>query len=365
VPAPVALTGDGPPVLGVGGWLANAPCLSRGSEAFPGPHVGDLANAATVRALEGAIAHLQGILTVQPAAVGHDLHPDFPSTRLAQQLAEDLGISAVGVQHHHAHIAAVCAEHGLTGPVLGLALDGVGLGEDGGIRGGELLRVDGSACDRLGALQPLPLPGGDRAATEPWRMAAAALHAIGRGAEIPARFGHLDAAEPVAAMLARGVNCPPATSAGRLFDAAAGLLGLREGMSFEGQAAMELEARAVAHGAEAPLAGGYRLGEDGALDLRPLLAELADERDPGRGAARFHATLAAGVAEWAGRAAAARGLTRTALGGGCWVNRLLATDVAQRLAARGLAVFQAADMPPGDGGLALGQVWVVRQTIKE
>jgi hydrogenase maturation protein HypF len=363
VPAPLPLAEDGPAVLALGAWLNNAPCLVRGREAFPGQHVGDLANPATVRALMAVVDHLLEVLRVVPAAVAHDRHPDFPSTRLAQELAEARGIPAIAVQHHHAHIAAVAAEHGLTDPVLGLALDGVGLGDDGGIWGGELLAVAGADCRRLGRLRPLPLPGGDRAATEPWRMGAAALHVLGRQAEIPRRFGHRSAAGAVAAMLAKAVNSPETSSAGRLFDAAAALLGLREESGFEGQAAMELEARAADHGPAAPVSGGY--GRDGGdLDLRPLLEALADECDPARGAARFHATLAAAVADWAVAAAGQGGLRRVALSGGCWVNRLLADGVRGRLEAAGLSVFEAHAVPPGDGGLALGQAWVARQQLR-
>lgn len=363
VPAPVRLPASGPDVLALGGWLNNAPCLTRAEEAFPGQHVGDLANPATVRTLERTVDHLLAILETAPAAVAHDLHPDFPSTRLAGDLAARLGVPALGVQHHHAHIAAVTAEHGLSGGVLGVALDGVGLGSDGGIWGGELLRVEGPDFERRGRLAPLPLPGGDRAAAEPWRMAAAALQDLGRGEEIAVRFGHRAAAGPVAEMLAKGVRCPPTSSAGRLFDAAAGLLGLRAESRFEGQAAMELEARAAAHGPAEPLAGGFRIRAQ-ELDLLPLLADLADEPDASRGAARFHATLAAAVAEWTAGNAGELGLTRVALGGGCWANRLLARETRRRLEARGLAVFAASAVPPGDGGLALGQAWVARQRLQ-
>ncbi|HKJ72454.1 MAG TPA: carbamoyltransferase HypF, partial [Gammaproteobacteria bacterium] len=364
VPAPVALAAGGPPVLALGGWLKDAPCLTRGDRAFPAQHVGDLANAATVRALEATVDHLMAVLQVAPAAVAHDLHPDFPSTRLAQELAEARSVPAIGVQHHHAHIAAVAAEHGLAGPLLGVALDGVGLGSDGGAWGGELLRLEGAGFERLGRLRPLPLPGGDRAAAEPWRMAAAALHELGRPGEIEARFGDRPAGAPVAAMLARGVSCPPTSSAGRLFDAAAALLGIRLETGYEGQAAMELEARAAGHGPEQALAGGWRIA-GGELDLRPLLDALADETDPDRGAARFHATLAAAVADWAATAAREQGLAGVALGGGCWINRLLAGAVRQRLQDAGLAVYEARAMPPGDGGLALGQAWVARLLLEE
>jgi hydrogenase maturation protein HypF len=360
-------------VLALGAYLKNAACLTRsdgrGAQAFLSQHIGDLDNAASCEALEGAVAHLQGVLELAPNAIAHDLHPDFFSTRLALRLAADLGVPAIGVQHHHAHIAAICAEHGVDAPVLGLALDGVGHGEDdelatGTVWGGELLRVDGAGCVRLGHLRPLALPGGDRAAREPWRMAAAALHALGRGGEIAARFAAQPGAPMVAEMLARNLRSPLTTSAGRWFDAAAGLLGLRAVMAYEGQAAMLLEAAACAHGPVPVDPTLIRI--DGAmLDLLPLAARLADEPDPGRGAALFHATLAAALAEWVQQAAAHTHLTTVALGGGVFLNRILSRAVAEQLAARGLTVLQACQAPVNDGGLALGQAWVAMQRLEQ
>ena len=357
VPDPVPRAASGPPVLATGAWLNNTVCLTRADEAFVSQHIGDLANRATIEAMEAAAAHLERLLDTTPAAVACDRHPDFPSTRFAERLAAERGIPMVPVQHHHAHIAAVAAEHGLEGPVLGLALDGVGLGDDGGLWGGELLRVAGADYRRLGSLAPLPLPGGDRAAREPWRMAAAALHTMGRGAEIPRRIPDQPGGEAVAAMLARGVNCPVTSSAGRLFDAAAGLLGVRHVAGFEGQAAMELESRAVRHGPAEPLAEGFRR-RGATLDFAPLLAYLADGPPVGAGAAVFHATVAAGLAAWTAAAAEREGVNRVALGGGCWANHLLSGDVRRRLEAVGLSVYTATQVPPGDGGLSLGQAWV-------
>jgi hydrogenase maturation protein HypF len=247
------------------------------------------------------------------------------------------------------------AEHRLARPVLGLALDGVGLGEDGEAWGGELLRVDAAGYARVGHLRPIALPGGDRAAREPWRMAAAALHELGRGAEIERRFSH-DAAVAVRSMLARNLRCPLTTSMGRWFDAAAGLLGLKEVMRFEGQAAMLLEGLATAHGPVAPMPGGWRL--DGTtLDLLPLIGRLADERDAAAGAALFHCTLSAALADWVIVAATRDGIRDIALSGGCFMNRLLAADVERRLHEAGLAVHEACELPPNDGGISAGQAW--------
>jgi len=205
-------------------------------------------------------------------------------------------------------------------------------------------------------LRELALPGGDRAAREPWRTAAAVLHALGRGDEIPRRFDR-PAASTVRRMLERGVNCPLTSSAGRWFDAAAGLLGVRAVSAFEGQAAMLLEGLADRHGAVAPLDAGWRI-DDGVLDLLPLAARLAGLDDPAYGAALFHSTLAAALADWTVAAARREGIATVALGGGCFMNRVLAADLRERLAGAGLRVLEARQAPPNDGGLALGQAAV-------
>ncbi len=357
VPCAIKLPGAGPSILAVGGWFKNTVCVMRDDEAFVSQHIGDLDNAAACGFFEETVAHLLHILDVEPECVAHDLHPDFHSSRFAA----GLGIPAVGVQHHHAHIAAVCAEHGIEAPVLGLALDGVGLGNDGSAWGGELLRVDGAQCERLGHLAPLGLPGGDVAAREPWRMAAAALHVLGRGDEIAQRFAAEPAAATVATMLARGLNCPPTSSAGRLFDAAAGLLDVRRRANFEGQAAMLLEGLAARHGPLAPLAGGWQIVDD-QLDLRPLLAALVEAPDRQVAAALFHATLTAALVDWVVRAAQRCGITTVAVAGGCLLNRLLATGLREALPRHGLRFVTAQRLPPNDGGLSLGQAWVARLT---
>ncbi len=363
VPRRIALPAAGPSVLACGGWLKNTVCLTRDAQAYLSPHIGDLDNPAACRALEEMVERLLDTLRIVPERVACDQHPDFFSSRFAAAFAAERGLPGVTVQHHHAHIAAIAAEHGLKQPVLGLALDGVGLGDDGGSWGGELLRVDGASYRRLGHLRPLPLPGGDRAAREPWRMAAAVLHALGRGEDIPRRFpGPL--AEPVRRLLAQGeqAHCPLTSSAGRLFDAAAALLGLRRISDYEGQAAMELEALAAAYGPAEPLAAGYHLMVNGQLDLLPLLAWLADHAaEPGLGAARFHATLALALADWVTQAARREAVTDIALGGGCFLNRLLSIQVRSLLEQNGLRAYEAHQAPPNDGGLSLGQAWVAMQ----
>ncbi len=356
--APIALpfAPECPPVLAFGAYFKNAPCLVRGGEALVAATVGDLDTPEACRRMDQAVAALAA--RTQPAAVAHDLHPDFHSSRAACALAAELGVPAIAVQHHHAHVAAVLAEHGHAGPALGLALDGVGLGTDGRAWGGELLRVDGAGFARLGHLRELPLAGGDRAAREPWRMAAAVLHLAGRGAEIARRFAGCRAAALLDAVLAREALAPPTSSLGRWFDAAAGLLGICEVMRFEAEAAIALEEFARAYGEVPPEPDGWRLDAANRLDLLPMAASLADEHDEGRGAARFHATLTAALADWVRRAADASGLDVVALSGGCFHNRILSAGLAARLRAGGLAVLEARRLSPGDAGLALGQAWV-------
>ncbi|MFO1283772.1 MAG: carbamoyltransferase HypF [Burkholderiales bacterium] len=358
VPRAIRLPRAGPPVAALGGFLKNTVCVTRDDEAFVSQHVGDLDNAPTIAVMEETYARLVDLVRVQPAAIACDLHPDFASTRLAHELARRHRAPLIGVQHHHAHIAAIAAEHRLDAPVIGVALDGIGLGDDGGAWGGELLAVDGSTMHRLGHLAPLRLPGGDRAAREPWRMAVSVLDRIGRPDEIGRRFPG-PAAAAVATMIERGVRSPWTTSAGRWFDAAAGLLRIRDVSAYEGQAAMLLEGFAARHGAVAPLADGFAVGADGVLDLVPLAAWIADHGDePSRAAAVFHATLAEAIVHWVDAAVRATGVDRVALGGGCWLNAVLANAVRAGLRARGVAVLEARRVPPNDGGLSLGQAWV-------
>ncbi len=302
------------------------------------------------------------MLAIEPVAVAHDLHPDFHSTRFAAGLAAQRGIPLIGVQHHHAHIAAVMAEHGIDRPVLGIALDGVGLGDDGGIWGGELLLVDGGRSTRVGHLRELPLPGGDRAAREPWRLGAAVLHLLERGDEIVRRFDR-PGAPLVRQMLQQRLNTPLTSSMGRWFDAAAALLGVREVQSFEGQAPMLLEGLAASHGAVRPLADGFRIDADGVLDLLPLAPALLDARCASYGAALFHATLVDALAAWAASAACRAGVGTIAFGGGCFLNAIVSTGLRVRLAADGFDVIEARQAPANDGGLALGQAWVARHVL--
>ncbi|MCA2981905.1 MAG: carbamoyltransferase HypF [Myxococcaceae bacterium] len=344
VPGAVKLPRPGPPVLALGGHLKVTVCLTRGDEAFGSQHVGDLDDAATFAFLRETIAHLERTLEVTPALVAHDLHPDFLSTRLAQSL----GLPAIPVQHHHAHLAGVLCEAGRQGPTVGLALDGFGLGTDGGAWGGELLRLEGAGFTRLGHLAPLRLPGGDRAAREPWRMALAALHRLG---ETTTPSGAPpEQVEAVRGLLARGVNSPWTTSCGRLFDAACGLLGVMPVATFEGEAPMRLESLVTQ---PVVLDGGWRVA-DGVLVLDGLLAALPG-RAPADGADLFHGTLAAALVDFA-VPHVVDGVI--ALSGGCLMNAVLAELLVRGFAAQGVRALLNRAVPPNDGGLSLGQAFV-------
>jgi hydrogenase maturation protein HypF len=359
-------------VLALGAWLKNAACLRTADDAVHwSPLHGDLGTPQACMALEASAEDLLARAGGRVEAVAHDLHPDFHSTRLAIAIAARLGVPAIGVQHHHAHIAVVMAERALAGPVVGIALDGVGLGSDGSAWGGELLWLDGAAWRRLGHLQPLALPGGDAAAREPWRMAAAALHALGRGSEIETRFAATAgaaSARMVARMLERQLNCPSTTSAGRWFDAAAGALGLSMRQAHEAEAAMMLErvAREWLAGHPPPRPDGLIVLDGGRVDLRPLLArlfELSDRGAAGEGAALFHVTLADALARAAQRAAREAGTRDVVLGGGCFYNALLTARIGEQLSAAGLDVRPTVNASCGDAGLALGQAWVASEML--
>ena len=352
IAAVIALPRPVPPILGVGAFLKNTLCLTQGTEALMTADVGDLGSVPAVLAFEAAAESLLARSRERVTRVAHDLHPNFHSTRYATALAERLGIRAFAVQHHHAHVAAVMAEHGCEAPVLGLSLDGFGLGPDRDAWGGELLGVDAAGCQRQGHLALLPQPGGDRAAREPWRMGAAALHALGRSEEIATRYAALPGAGVIAQMLTRGVNCPPTSSCGRLFDAACGLLGIKPIAAFEGEAPMALE-RLVRQPRAEP--SGWRL-TDGVLDFTPLLARLVD-LPPEDGADLFHGTLVAGMTAWVAEACETTGIRRVVLSGGCFFNRVLTDGLVAALRERDIEPLQPIQLSPGDGAISLGQAW--------
>jgi hydrogenase maturation protein HypF len=353
------------PILGCGAELKSACCLAKGRRDWVGHHIGDLRNWETLRSFREGVDHLQRLFSVEPAVVAHDLHPDYLATRYA---LEREGVEAVGVQHHHAHLAACLAEHGQTEPAVGAIFDGAGYGGDGTVWGGEILVGDLNACERAGALSGVRLPGGDAAAREPWRMAASWLVAAleeDRPAIPPALRGAVGAGawEAVCGLARGGPNSPPTTSAGRLFDAVAAICGVRSRISHEGQAAIELEGLASTSERGAyPMSVRNGDGDLAILDatesIRALIGDLARGTAIELAAARFHNALAAATALACAREAERHGLGRVALSGGVFCNRLLVERTAGELRRAGLEVLIARRLPPNDGQIAYGQVAV-------
>lgn len=361
----IPLAISGPAILACGAWLKNTICLTQENKAYISPLIGDLATADARYLLDQTVQSMCKNYTIQPELVTHDLHPDFYSTHFAQAFAEHQHIPTLAVQHHHAHIGAICAEHQLTQPVLGLALDGVGLGTDNTPWGGELLKVKGARFERLGHLTTLALPGGDRAAQEPWRMAAAVLARLNRSKEIIQRFSDQFASAIVASMLNKNLNCPQTSSMGRLFDAAAGLLGVSLTQSHEAHAAIQLQKLAEQHGPACAMTDGYRITETNNLDFSPLLMTLIDDCDLKQNlpyaAALFHATLIEGLATWTEIASEKHQVFNLAFGGGCFHNAVLRYGLVNRLNAPSFHLFFSRQLQPDDSAIALGQAWVALQ----
>lgn len=358
VPRPLQLPFDAGKVLAVGAELKNTVCLTRGKEAFLSQHIGDLKSEATLVTFHQTINHLSTIMEIRPELVVCDQHPDYLSTRYA----EELGLPLLRVQHHHAHMAACMAENGLDGDVIGVIFDGTGLGDDGTIWGGEFLVGGYEAVQRAGHLKQVRLPGGDAAAREPWRMVVSWLgESLGEAVWQLPGMPTLAATERqlLQAMLKRGINAPFTSSAGRLFDAAAFLLGAATGNSFDGQAGMALEALAETATATELLPYQLQPGRPFQLDLVPLLLGLLQRLQAGESPAAlawaFHASLAAAVLEGCELISQNSGLDRVVLSGGVFQNRLLTELVYTFLAKSRFSVFIHRLVPPNDGGIALGQ----------
>jgi hydrogenase maturation protein HypF len=371
VPTPVFLAEELPPVLAVGGELKNTICLTKGKHAFLSQHIGDLENLESYRFFEEAIRHLERILEIQPGIVAYDLHPDYFSTRWA--LAQE-GAKKVGVQHHHAHVASCMAENGLDGSVIGFSLDGTGYGTDGNIWGGEVLVADYLDFERAAHLRYVPMPGGAAAIREPWRMAVSHLAQLFGADFMKLRIPFVEQlrqrpVDLVLRMLERGVNSPLTSSCGRLFDAVAALAGIRDQVSYEAQAAIELEmlARDSSDRGSYPLA--IQKEADGwVIDTEPLFRELV--RDLERNvpvstiSRRFHKGLAQGFTEIAIRLRARNGLDRICLSGGTFQNALLFEHLHASLVLQGFRVFSHREVPAGDGGLSLGQAVVAARRVQ-
>jgi hydrogenase maturation protein HypF len=369
-PRPVLLEDDVPVILAVGAHLKNAVALGVGRQVFVSQHIGDLETPQALAAFERVVAEFLDLYEARPVAVAHDSHPDYPSTQWARgsDPASLEGVPRIAVGHHHAHLASCLAENHERGPALGVIWDGTGYGADGTIWGGEFLVGDAAGYRRVAHLRPFSLPGGEAAIREPRRSALALLwetegrRGLARRELAPVRAFDDAGRSVLAGMLEEGVNSPRTSSAGRLFDAVASLLGLRQQSSFEGQAAMELE-WTVDPEAEGAYAFGYFAqqekiegGQKLVLDWHPLLVEILD--DLGKGvptgtiAARFHNALADAIL----RVATFAGQATVALSGGCFQNRHLVEASSRRLVEAGFRVLLQRQVPANDGGIALGQV---------
>ena len=358
VPEPVPVSVPfGRHVLACGAELKNVFCLAKDRHAFLSHHIGDLENFPTLRSFREGVEHFLRLFDIEPVVVAHDLHPEYLSTKYALELD---GVELIGVQHHHAHIASCLADNGESGPVLGVAFDGLGYGPDGTLWGGEFLRADFTGFERLAHLSTVTMPGGATAIRQSWRMAAAHLAAADLGSpESLEVFSRNESRWPgVLSMVRGGVNAPLTSSAGRLFDAVAALIGVRDEVNYEGQAAVELE-----QCADPAEIGCYPMGISGS---RPMVLSCADivratVDDLGRGvpapvvAARFHNGLADGITRTCLSLRGITGLNVVALSGGVFQNLLLLDRTVTRLTERGFRVLTHSRVPTNDGGLSLGQ----------
>ena len=356
------------PLVAVGPHLKNTFALAAHDEVFLSQHIGDLETLETMQHWRATLAAFRDFYGIEPNVVVRDLHPEYLSTRLA----DDLGLAhVVCVQHHHAHIAAVAAEHGISTPVLGISFDGTGYGDDGRIWGAEWLVADLAGYRRAGHLRYAPLPGGDLAARTPWRSALGYLSLASHARAALSTLGELDSREHRLAMqqCERRINAPEASSMGRLFDAVAAILGVCTENQFEGEAAMRLESLAGHRSAE-PFPFDAALDEQGVwvLDPIPLLLALAERRACGDDleelAARFHESVAEGSASLAERIASDASIDTVALGGGCFQNARLLVSMRQRLSDRGLRVLCARRLPPNDGAISFGQAAVGAASLR-
>jgi hydrogenase maturation protein HypF len=352
------------PILAVGAHLKNTFCLGKNHHAFLSHHIGDLENVETLRSFTEGIEHFQRLFDVQPQVVAHDLHPEYLATKYAMEIASSQSWPSIGVQHHHAHIAAVTGEHGVSTPVIGAAFDGTGYGADGTLWGGEFLVCDWKNFERIAHLQTLPLAGGEAAIHQVWRLAAAWLHQT-FGDEFTALeidfVERLNRAawQVLRQMLDKKMNCPRSSAMGRYFDAVAALLGVRDVVNYEAQAAIELEM--LADGkcvAEYPFA----LESDGVLRLDETLRGIVDDLRRGEKsgviAAKFHNTIAALTAHVCEQIRSERNLEKVALGGGVFQNALLLQRTLDALQARGFEVLTPTQLPFNDGAISFGQAVV-------
>ncbi|MFF0731659.1 carbamoyltransferase HypF [Streptomyces chartreusis] len=374
--APLPLTLPLPirPALATGGDLKNAFCLGEGRQAWLSAHIGDMDDLATQGAFERAVEQLESITGVRPRRLACDRHPGYRSARWADRNAA--GRTVVRVQHHHAHIAAAMAEHGLDGtrPVIGVAFDGTGHGDDGAVWGGEFLLADYAGFTRFGHLAYVPLPGGDTAVRRPYRMALAQLRAAGLdwSGDLPCTAAcRPDELRLLQRQLERDLNCVPTSSMGRLFDAVSSLAGVCHRAGYEAQAAVELEAAALEAPADDTIAYAFALGDgepvraDAAPVIAAIVRDLREGHTAATVAARFHRGVAGLVHALCRRARERHGLDTAALTGGVFANTLLSSACAAALRQDGFTVLRHRLVPPGDGGLALGQLMVAARTTPD
>ncbi|MGD0016272.1 MAG: carbamoyltransferase HypF [Verrucomicrobiia bacterium] len=359
VPNPIRFAPASPHILAVGGELKNTFCLARDGYAFLSQHIGDLKEHRTHEYFDHEITEWQRLMRVQPEAVAYDLHPSYLSTKYAERHPAS---KKIGVQHHHAHIASVMAEHGLLEPVIGVALDGTGYGADGTIWGGEFLVATRADFERVAHFKQYPLPGGEKAIEEPWRMAASVLLAEGL-CEVTPKL------RPIQKMIEANFNSPLTSSAGRLFDAVAAILGLCDVATYEAQAAIRLEAVADARVRESyPFEIGTQQPSQ-VLDFGGMIRAIVEDKHRGENvgviAAKFHNSVAAAIVEVCQLVRDERGLKAVALSGGVFQNELLLRRTVETLQAREFKVFTNVLVPPNDGGLALGQAAVAAARMEQ
>jgi hydrogenase maturation protein HypF len=346
------------PILACGAELKNTFCLAKGERAWVGHHIGDLKNYETLRSFTEGIEHFKALFAVEPEVIAHDLHPEYLSTKYA---LEREGVETVGVQHHHAHLAATLAEYGERGPAVGAIFDGTGYGTDGTVWGGELLLGDCRDFERAGHLHAVPMPGGERAIKQPWRMACSwLLETLGREPPLPPLLAErVSEAEwsKVAELAGSGLASPLTSSVGRLFDAVAALCGIRSEVNYEGQAAVELEAAAAPEVRDSyPLIGTEVL--DARETVQAILADLGAGVSVADVSVKFHNAVAEAAARACSELARAEGIELAVLSGGVFQNRLLIERTAEALCREGLRVLTPRLLPPNDGGVAFGQAAV-------
>jgi hydrogenase maturation protein HypF len=368
-PFPVRLPWDLPPLLAAGGELKNTFCITRGKYAFLSHHIGDMENYETLRAFEDGVDHFEKLFRVHPELLVYDLHPNYMATRYVLDRAAREGLPAIGVQHHHAHIAACMAEHGLEGqsPVAGISFDGTGYGEDGEIWGGEVLLADYVSFTRSYHLDYVPMPGGDAAVRQPWRLALSWLRKLGLDWDPnlpPVRGASEEELSTIDRMLELDLNAPLTSSMGRLFDAVSALIGLRSRINYEAQAAIELEAL-VEDGDD----GGYPfVVKGGVVDPSPMfqaiLEDLRARKSKGWISGRFHRGVAEMVLEVSLRLRDRHGIRDVVLSGGVWQNMILLRMAIDLLREAGFKTYVHREVPTNDGGISLGQAVIAAHSVR-